>query len=476
MPALPGFVGPTYVSQSLVASPERCINRYVELLETPSAAARMALYPCPGFASFGSLAASPTRGLHEEQDRLWAVGGGSLYEVNSAGTATARTTTMATDANPATLCSSGDFSNDLMTTSGGNVYIMDLTTNVVTVPSTGNVTMGGYVDGYFLGLDVNTSTFRISELADPATWTQTAQRSAGADRWVSMFINHREVWLFGSKTSEVWYNAGTSPFPFLLYPGSFMEQGCAASFSPAALDNTVAWLGRDKGGRCVVYKAAGYNPQRISTHAIEFAIQGFTTVSDAIGWSYQDQGHSFYVLTFPTEGRTFVYDAATQMWHERLYWNTTTGAWEAYRAIYHAFAFNRHIVGDRDGSGLWEMAIDQYLDITGTPLRWLRVGPMIEAEGRWMHWKDVEFLVEPGVGLASGQGVTPLVRFRYSRDGGFTWSNFRDLPVGAMGNYDTRVMSRNMGRSRRYVPELSGSDPVPFRIMGANATIDRGAR
>ena len=475
MPDLAGFCGPSYVSQSPIASPERCINRYPELIESPSAKHRVALYPCPGFVSFATLLASPTRGLHEEQERLWAVGGAALYEVSSAGTPTARITTMATDANPATLCSSGDFSNDLMVTSGDQVYIMDLTTNAVTNP-TGNVTMGGYVDGYFLGLDRDTSTLRMAELGDPSTWTQTAQRSAGADRWLSMFINHREIWLFGSKTSEVWYNAGTSPFPFLLYPGSFMEQGCAASFSPAALDNTVVWLGRNANGRCIVWRASGYRPQRISTHAIEFAMQGFTTVSDAIGWSYQDQGHAFYVLTFPTEGRTFVYDAATQLWHERLFWNTTTGAYEAYRAIYHAFAFNRHLVGDRDGSDLYEMAIDQYADIGGGPLRWLRRGPIIEADGHWLTWQDVEFILEPGVGIATGQGSDPQVMFRYSRDGGFTWSNTRYLPVGAMGIYDQRCLSRNMGRARRFVPELSGSDPVPFRIMGARGTFEKGAR
>lgn len=475
MPALAGFVGPTYLSQSRIASPERLINWYPEVMEVPKAEFPVVFYPAPGFTSFANLTYSPIRGLHEEHERLWAVGGASLNEITSGGTVTVRSSTMATDANPATLCTSGDFGNDLFCTTGNKGYVMDLTTHVVTNP-VNNVTMGGFVDGYFVALDAATSTLKISGLADGATWTQTAQRSAGADRWVALFVHNREIWLFGSKTSEVWYNAGTSPFPFLLYPGSFMEAGCAAAFSVAALDNSIMWLGRTRNGRCMVYRAAGYLPQRISTHAIEHAIQGFTTVSDAVGWSYQDQGHSFYVLTFPTEQRTFVYDAATQLWHERLYWNTITAQWEAYRAIYHAFAFDKHIVGDRDGFTLYEMAIDQYADIGGAALKRLRRGPIIEKDGHWLTWNDVEFVVEPGIGLASGQGSAPLVLFRYSRDGGFTWSNERQIAAGAMGKYDTRVLSRSMGRGRRFVPEISVTDPVPWRVLGARGTFELGSR
>ena len=475
MPPLAGFCGPTYVSQSRIASGERCINFYPELIELPKAEFPVALYPTPGVASFATLTQSPVRGMFEEQERVWAAGGNTIYEVSSTGTATSRGTTQV-DGNPTTWCSSGDFGGQVFITSGDRGYTLNLSTNVLAQVVT-DVTMGGYVDGYFVALDAVTSTLRISALADGATWTQTAQRSAGADRWLSLFVNHREIWLFGSKTSEVWYNAGTSPFPFLLYPGSFMEVGCAAAFSVASLDNSLVWLGRDKGGRCMVWRASGYRPQRISNHAIEHALQGYTTVSDAVAFSYQDQGHMFYVLTFPTENATWVYDAATQLWHERLFWDTTTAQYQAYRPLYHCFAFNRHLVGDRNGGTIYEMAIDQYSDADSAAIRRVRRGPIIETDGHWLNWNDVEFVMEPGVGLSgSGQGSNPLVQFRYSRNGGFTWSNTRQTTAGAIGNYDTRVLFRSMGRGRRFVPEIVMTDPVPWRIVGARATFERGSR
>lgn len=475
MPPLQGFCGPSYLSQSRIASPERCMNWYPELIEVPKAEFQVVLYPTPGLTSFGTMTQSPCRGMFEEQDRVWTIGGTRLFEFTSAGGAGTDRGAVVVDSNPATFCSSGDYGGQVFITTGTRGYILTLSTNVLTQPVNA-VTMGGYVDGYFVALDAVTSTLRISALADGATWTQTAQRTAGADRWVALFVNHREIWLFGPKTSEVWYDAGTSPFPFLLYPGSFMEVGCAAGFSVASLDNSVVWLGRDKNGRCMVWRASGYRPQRISTHAVEFAMQGYTTVSDAVAFSYQDQGHSFYVLTFPSANATWVYDAATQLWHERGYWNVADIRFDAYRPMYHCFAFNRHLVGDRDGFTMYEMAISQYADVGGDALRRLRRGPIIEHDGRWLTWDDVEFVLEPGIGLASGQGVDPQAMFRFSTDGGFTWSNMRLTTPGAMGNYDTRMMFRQMGRGRRFVPELAVSDPVPWRVIGARGHFQVGGR
>lgn len=477
MPPLPGFCGPTYLSQSRIAAGERCINFYPEVIEVPKAEFPVVLYPTPGVASFATMPKAPCRALFEDQDRVWAVGGDTIYEITAnPGTATSRGTVLV-NSNPATICSGGDFGGGvLFFTSGDRGYSYNLTTNVLIQVVTA-VTMGGYVDGYFVGLDAETSTLRISDLAAIGTWTQTAQRSAGADRWISLFVNHRELWLFGSKTSEVWYDAGTSPFPFLLYPGSYMEVGCAAAFSVASLDNSLVWLGRDKNGRCVVFRAAGYQPQRISTHAVEFALQGYTTVDDAVGWSYQDQGHAFYVLTFPAEHATWVYDAATQLWHERLYWNTTTAQYEAYRPMFHCFAFDQHLVGDRDGRSIYEMAIDRYSDVGSAAIRRLRQGPIIERNGQWLTWNDVEFVLEPGVGLSgSGQGSDPTVQFRYSRNGGFTFSTTRQTTAGAIGEYGTRVLFRSMGRGRRFVPEIVMTDPVPWRVIGARGTFEVGER
>jgi hypothetical protein len=126
-----------------------------------------------------------------------------------------------------------------------------------------------------------------------------------------LMVNKREVFILGETTSEVWVDAGLFPFPFQKLPGTNMQHGCAAKNSVARLGETFAFLAKDDRGQSVVVHMNGYLPVRISTHAIENEIQTYSTVSDAIGFSYQQAGHEFYVLTFPTADKTWVYDLAT---------------------------------------------------------------------------------------------------------------------------------------------------------------------
>ena len=107
----------------------------------------------------------------------------------------------------------------------------------------------------------------------------------------------------------------TSTFPFDVIPGGFIEQGTSCIAPPVKLDNSIFWMGGDERGAGIGWRAEGYTPRRISTHAIELAWQGYATIADMVSYAYQDQGHSFWVLYFPTANATWVYDVASGMWH-----------------------------------------------------------------------------------------------------------------------------------------------------------------
>jgi hypothetical protein len=175
-----------------------------------------------------------------------------------------------------------------------------------------------------------------------------------------MIVAHKEIWLFGTQTTEVWYNAGTAPFPFAPRPDVFIEHGILAPSSAAILNNAPAWLGQSGDGGAVVYHGAGYQARRISTHALEYAFSTYETLTDADAWTYQDQGHSFYVLTFPTARVTWVYDAIAGVWHER-------GSWNGFQFVElpvrgHAWANGLHLVGGRTSGRIYQMAIDLTTD------------------------------------------------------------------------------------------------------------------
>ena len=182
------------------------------------------------------------------------------------------------------------------------------------------------------------------------------------------------------------------------------------------------------------------------------------------------QGHTLYVLNFPTANATWVYDLSTGLWTERLLRNSTTGQWEAHRGICHAFAFGTHVIGDRSTGTVYEEDIDIYTDAGEVPLRRLRVGPHFNLEGQFLFFHRFQLDMETGVGLVTGQGSDPQIMLRWSNDGGRTWGNEMWTTAGAIGGYQTRAIWRRLGAARDRVFEVSFTDPVPFRLN--NAWID----
>lgn len=473
-----GFVGPSYASQSPNVSADRCVNFYPEIVEQSPYKTRVALYPTPGLSLFTALVGSPVRGLHLINDRVFAVAGPTLYEVFGNGTSVSRGT-VANDGLPVSMASS---TIELCIASGGTVYILTLATNVLTAIAAGTLTdvsQVAYIDGFFLALIKNSQIFRISAALNGLSWPggQVIQVSVFPDNVVSMIADHRELWLLGKTKSVVYFDSGSAQI-FDVIPGAFIEQGCGATFSSINLDNTIGWLGADERGAAIAWRAEGYTPKRVSNHAVEFAWQQYTTISDAIAYPYQDQGHSFAVVYFPTPDKTWVFDAATGMWHERGFLNL--GVQEAHLGRCHVYAFGKHLVGDRKTGNVYEMSIS-FLDDNGSPIRRVRRAPHVSAEQKWLFFHQLQVDIEAGVApippLLDGAGNPRPAQamLRWSDDSAKTWSNEHAVGFGEAGEYKTRLIWRRLGRSRDRIFEVSFSDPVPIRIADAYIEVSSGS-
>jgi hypothetical protein len=460
----PAFVGPSYTSQSKIAGVERCVNLYPEKLESPGAAAEWTLYPTPGFSTFCTLPTTPVRGFYSINGRTFAVGGSSLYEIASSGTVTLRGTGLNNlDGSPVTFASNGDAGGQILISSGSKAYVYDLDANTLTFAVDG-ANQVGFLDGFFLRLDG--STLGVSALEDGTSWDplDVAQRSTAPDRWSALIVSRKEIWLFGSLTSEVWYNKGAS-FPFIPNPSAFIPTGIAAPYSLTLLENAPIWLGQTADGAGIVFRADGYRPVRVSTHAVEYAIGTYATINDAQAWTYQEGGHTFYVLTFPTAGATWVYDGTTGLWHERGAWNGST--FGTLPVFGHTYAFGKHLTGDSSTGAVYQMATTITSDGSGRTLRRLRRAPHLVNEGKRVTYDRFQLDLEAGLGLSSGQGSDPQVMLRWSNDGGQTWSNEHTVSAGAQGVYKARAQWRRLGQARDRVFELSMSDPIPWRLVDA---------
>ena len=486
----PGFVGPSYTSQNLRAADQQCMNWYVENIEVGNETFQNALYPTPGCSTLDTAPGgeSPVRGITQQNDRCFAIVGQTLYELNSdyefkePGDFTSTTgLTVARDNNPATFAWNSDAGQEVFITSGDKGYVYDLATNALSEEISSGANQCEFLDGYFLALDDATSTLKVSGLNDGKTWegSQIALRTAGSDPWQALVVTHRDIWLFGEETTEVWYNAGTSPFPFAPIPGAFLEQGIAAPFSAVRFGNTVMWLGNSEDGSGVVWMADGYSPKRVSTHAVEYAIQQYSrdglSISDAVAFTYQEDGHIFYVLNFPTAKATWVFDAATQLWHERGTWNTSDCEFEAWRPQYHAYFKNKHVVGDRALGTIYDMSISNYTDAGGGEIRRVRRTPHLDADNNYLVYNEMQIEIQTGLGLVAGQGSDPQAMLRWSDDGGETWGPERWVSAGKRGNYGTRAVWRRLGRGYDRVYELVVTDPIPWRVIGAYLEVTKGA-
>lgn len=473
------ILGQAYVARSVNAADNRMVNLYPEATPENGKDAGF-LNRAPGLRLLATLGTGPVRGLWQFNGYGYAVSGNTLYKIDAAWNATVLGTV--SGSGPVSMSDNGAVL--FVACNGPSYTYFDITGDFqqITDPNFEGAVTVGYLDGYFVFNAPNsqrvyvvtslTSTGYIYPLVFDALDYASAEGSP--DGLVSLIVDHREAWLFGTNSVEVWYDSGAADFPLTRIQGAFNELGCAAPYSVAKMDNGLFWLGSDARGNGMVYRANGYTGQRISTHAIEFAIQSYATISDAIGYTYQQDGHSFYVLSFPTGNATWVYDVATGGWHERA--GFSNGQFLRHISNCQMNYNNEIVVGSYADGNLYAFDLDVFAD-NGAAQKWLRSWRALPP-GQNKLTRTAQHVLqldcESGVGLATGQGSNPQVMLRWSDDGGHTWSNEHWASLGGIGAYGTRVIWRRLGMTEKLrdrVYEVSGTDPVKIAIIGAELTV-----
>lgn len=472
----PGFIGPSYTLASKNVDSQRCINLYPERNEmgTGKEGEVAALVSTPGLSLLLTLAGGVVRGIYTANNGiLFAVGGNKLYTISSSWVATERGT-LSTSSGQISMVDNGI---QLIIVDGANGYYYTFGTEVfadVVDPDFLGANIVVFQDGYFIFNKPSSGQFYISGLNDITIDPLDIATSEGKpDNIVGHISVHRDLWMFNERSAEIYYNSGNADFPFERIQGAFIEYGCAARASIAKMANSVFWVGVDDNGHGIVYMATGYNPQRISTHAVELAIQGYDDFSDAVGFCYQQSGHNFYVLNFPSADTTWVFDISMGMWHERAY--TNDGNLERHRANFHAFAFDKHIVGDYENGKIYELSTSVYTD-AGQPITRKRVAPHASGSLNRVTHNKFQLDIETGVGLdGTTQGTDPQAMLRFSDDGGHAWSNEKWVSFGKIGARFARAIWRRLGMARDRVYEITITDPVKVTMIGADLDLEIGA-
>jgi hypothetical protein len=468
------FCGGSYQSLSPIIDNERSFNCFPERAELPTETTQIAQLPVPGkrvYAVLGDEIKVP--GQYEINGRTFAACS-NLWELTSSGPVN-HGSLGSVPTTPTQM-----FANEtqLVILNNGNLYVMVLATNLLSAVNmaqfNGPIAQIGFADGYVIATLQNSHTFQQSNLEDATTWDglNISTISYFPDNITSMVCDHREPWFFSGKKAIGYYNAGAGFPVFIPIQGAFIENGAGATWATVQLDNSVMWLDQDDRGNMVARRLNGYVGERISTFATEQFWQSYGTTSDAVGWTYQMDGHLFWIIYFPTANKTWGYDVATKFWHERGSWDTQTGKYIADRAMSHVFTGNIHLVGDPFSGTVYQLDPTIHSE-AGKIIRGFRRSPVVFDDNKWLYLNQIEFNAEtgqtPDVPLFDGDGQPrpAQVMLRWSKDAGRTWSNTYTLSLGFPGEFEKRVIKRMLGRGRKFVFELSWTDPVAVKIAEA---------
>lgn len=363
---------------------------------------------------------------------------------------------------------------------GPNGYLYNLNTQAFS-QITDSAWLGAdtvaFIDGWWIFNRPGTQTFYTNYPQYGTTFSGSyfALKDSSSDNLVGLIENKEELWLIGERTTEIWYDAGGQYFPFQRLVGSPLQTGCSAVGSICRLaaqgQEGLIWLGSSERGENVVIRTKGFQYDVVSTPAVSNAIANLSKTSDAIGYTYEEGHHEFYVLTFPSADVTWVYDATMPRelaWTQRLSFEPYSNTFHRHRSNCFMNFAGMRVVGDYQNGALYQMTRAAYTD-AGWPILARRRSPFIwhksSRERVFMQSLQIEFA--PGQGNPSGMGSNPIATLRMSRDYGATYGQPLTASVGKTGEFKNRCMWRKLSRSRGAVAQIDFIDPCNRDIVGA---------
>lgn len=414
----------------------------------------------PGLKLFGdAVATGPVRGLIRLANLIYAVVGDQLYTVDASG----NRSLIGEIPGSADVSMSTNNTEVWIATGTRLFYAQGAILNELVVSGLDAPDITSYQDTFLLVTNKNSQKWYKSDALDGTVIDATSDftlANTQPGNVTGIISDHREVLVFKDEAIEVYQNVGAADFPFRRV--QIVERGCLAGKSIVKDQNKVYWLGEDR----VVYSMSGYQPQPISTPPITRLIEARTSPHSAVGWTYQQRNHHFYVLSF--DDLTLVYDISTGLWHRRK-----SEGIERWRANNHVYVpqWGKNIVGDYTNGNLYELDDETYAE-NGDVLLRRAIGAPVWNNGDRFIVDEFYLDIEGGVGLVSGQGSDPQAILDWTDNGGKTWSGRLQRSFGKIGQYKYQANWHRLGAHRTWSPRITISDPVPVRISGAYVRID----
>lgn len=474
------FIGQTYNGRSKNIAADRSINFYPEIGPDDSKSP-FALIGTPGTQLFCNIGDEPIRGMAVFNDTMFVVMGASLYSVDRFGAYTyinqLSTTNGRVSMSNNGLSASGVGGDQLCIVDGVNTYIYNVISGAWTVLVNAS-SMVTYIDTYFVHALANSMAYQVSNIYDGTDLPSLAKAAVSAtpDPIKAVMNLNNQLWFIKERSSEVHYNTKTSVSlgsPFSRISGAVFSYGTIAPWSVAIGADSILFLAyqrnNDSSEFVGVARSKGSTIDIISPAAINYYINSFPYKEDAFAYCYSEDGHTFYVLTFPSSSATLVFDLTTEMWHERSTYNGTSAVRRHIGNCYCYFQ-SKHYVGDYRTGKIYEMSSSFYSD-NGDPI----ISRRITQHGYDSESLDLFTIHKLTVDIESGVGnsddTSPVASLSWSNDGGHNFSSEYDASIGAEGNFRQRLVWRRLGVSRDRVWSLTMAGKHKKVVLGAYAEV-----
>jgi hypothetical protein len=448
------FALATTQARNVKGNNETLVNMYADTMP-PAAKSQVVLIGTPGWELYLTVENPPIIGMHFFKSDLYIVTRTKMFKINH----TNNLITLIGTVNFSTRDSVSIADNGInIVIVGGNGYYSDgVTVTQITDPSYYPSDTVTFQDGYFIFNRSGTNQFFISRLyAVTFDGTMYASAEGSPDNIVGLISTHQQLWIFGSKSIEVWYNSGDALFPFDRVQGSFSLRGCINYKTIAATNNAVYWVGDDN----IVYMSNGYTPTPISTAAIEYRL-GTRGTKDFRAFTYTEEGHYFYVLTID-DVTTLAYDMKTNLWHNR---ESLGGTWGLRNMVMNEQGV---LYGADVASGnIYRVGLDYHTENGQTILRTAETSPFSNGVD-YFTLNKFELDMETGKSLPSEEDTITL---SFSDDGGVEFKNDHVISLGAQGERKKRVIWRRLGRHRNLTLKVTTRCKSQVNLIAAHAEL-----
>lgn len=463
-----------YPTKSIDQNQCRLINMYLQP-DKQKGKYPVVAYPMPGLTAFCTTGEANVRTMREYNGVLYVVAGNKFGSVNSGGTFTQLGSNLSTSsgfAQISVITGGSDINNQVVVIDGTNGYSYNIDTSTATFPISDvdfpdtAVSMTSQ-DDYIMVVSNNSIQYNISNLADSTTWQALdfASKIGYPDNLVAMISHKTKVWLFGTRTTEVWFNSGNASFPFERISDISLNWGLGAKESLVMANDTLHLLAQSKSGGYKFMQIVDYGmAPLLGADAYEALINAMTTVSDCRSYTYLLDGHEFIDWTFPTENITFTYDVTTGVWVTRQ--SYISSAYNRFLGNCASFCYNKSLIGDYNSGVIYTQSSSVYTE-NGTAIRRMFISPPIPNEGRRIYVHRLQVEVETNVGSSKTFDLD------ISHDSGRTWETVETFTIPS--DNTTQLYTSSLGSDFNWMFRISTTMNAKFMLLGLVAEFTLGA-